>query len=143
MFSWVKKYIGTPFVSGGRDFSGCDCYGLVRLILEKEYCIELPEFVGDYTNALAIAQTKKLFIEKVPVLCGKKILIPEPASVCLVVGCGCLCHVGLYAGGDYIIHCKSGTGTICERLGSPRLKGRIEGWYRIDKSYCKHQSFHE
>ena len=56
MYKWVNNYIGIPFVSGGRDKTGCDCYGLVRLILQNEYNIELPLLSGDYTNALNIAE---------------------------------------------------------------------------------------
>lgn len=68
MYHWVKKYIGIPFVSGGRDKNGCDCYGLVRLILADEYGFDLPVLLGDYSNALNISETKRLFIENVPIL---------------------------------------------------------------------------
>ena len=54
MYEWCSKYVGIPFVSGGRDKSGCDCYGLVRLILHNEYNTELPLLIGDtkHSNSL-------------------------------------------------------------------------------------------
>lgn len=140
MYPWVNKYIGIPFVSGGRDNTGCDCYGLIRLILSQEYNIGLPEFVGDYTNALDVTQTKKLFCDMIPVLTGEKIDYPEEASVALIRSHGCLCHVALYAGEDYIIHCRRDIGAVCERLSSPRITGTVEGWYRIDPSYSTFKS---
>lgn len=43
---WAEKYVGLPFVDGGRDWKGCDCWGLVKLILQTECGIEVPSY-GD------------------------------------------------------------------------------------------------
>ena len=134
MYDWCGKYVGIPFVSGGRDTSGCDCYGLVRLILQEEYGMSLPVLNGDYTNALSVEETKLLFCENIPLLCGECIKEPEEKSVALMNMCGRLCHVGLYAGDGYIIHSRHKVGVVCERLSSPQLAGRVEGWYRVNQS---------
>lgn len=134
MYSWTQKYVGIPFVSGGRDYDGCDCYGLVRLILNDEYQIQLPALNSDYSDAMDCEQTKNLFKEYVPVICGTKIENPEEKAVCLVRTRGGLCtHVGIYAGDGFIIHTRNKTGAVCERLSSPFLTGRIEGWYHVNK----------
>ena len=134
MYSWTQKYVGIPFVSGGRDYDCCDCYGLVRLILNDEYQIQLPALNSDYSDALNCEQTKNLFKEYVPVICGTKIENPEEKAVCLVRTRGGLCtHVGIYAGDGFIIHTRNKTGAVCERLSSPFLTGRIEGWYHVNK----------
>lgn len=39
-----EKYINIKYKQGGRDKEGCDCYGLVKLIYEKERGIILPDF---------------------------------------------------------------------------------------------------
>ena len=140
MYDWVKKYVGIPFVSGGRDETGCDCYGLVRLILRNEYDFELPILIGGYTDALCIEETKKLFLENIPVLCGDKCEVPEEKTVALMRMKGRLCHVGLYAGDGYIIHSRHSLGAVCERLSSPQLAGCVEGWYRVDSGQCMSQS---
>ena len=41
----MDKFIGIPFVSQGRSFRGCDCYGLVKLYYKEVLNIELPETV--------------------------------------------------------------------------------------------------
>lgn len=140
MYDWVKKYVGIPFVSGGRDETGCDCYGLARLILTNEYGYDLPLLDGDYTNALNVAETKQLFMENVPLLCGERIDEPEEKTVALMRMCGRLCHIGLYAGDGYIIHSRHKVGVVCERMDSPALAGHVEGWYRVDSSYSMSQS---
>ena len=41
----INDFIGIPFVSKGRTFRGCDCYGLVKLYYKEVLNIELPETV--------------------------------------------------------------------------------------------------
>ncbi|QKF72792.1 hypothetical protein AFAEC_0601 [Aliarcobacter faecis] len=41
----IDKFIGIPFVSRGRSFKGCDCYGLVKLYYKEVLNIEIPETI--------------------------------------------------------------------------------------------------
>lgn len=41
----ISRFIGIPFVSQGRSFRGCDCYGLVKLYYKEVLNIEIPETV--------------------------------------------------------------------------------------------------
>ena len=41
---WWAKYVGIPFLDGGRDMAGLDCWGLVRLIYAQELDIDLPDY---------------------------------------------------------------------------------------------------
>lgn len=47
---WTDPYIGIPFVEGGRDFSGCDCGGLMLLVLRMEKGIIASDF-NAYSSA--------------------------------------------------------------------------------------------
>jgi len=131
MYTWVKKYIGIPFVSNGRTLAGCDCYGLIRLVLNNEYGIELPELSDNYTDALNVKETAKLFKENIPVLAGQKITAPAEKAVVVITEHGVTAHVGIVAGGGYILHTGIKTGSICQRETHPGLCGRIEGYYHV------------
>jgi cell wall-associated NlpC family hydrolase len=131
MYEWVKKYIGIPFVSNGRMTDGCDCYGLVRLVLRNEYGIDLPELSDNYADALNIKETARLFAEHRPVLAGEKIDAPEEKAVAVLTEHGATAHVGIVAGGGYILHTGIKTGSVCQRETHPGLRGRIEGYYRV------------
>jgi len=39
-----SKYTNIPYKYKGSDFNGCDCWGLVKLIMKEERNIILPEF---------------------------------------------------------------------------------------------------
>jgi cell wall-associated NlpC family hydrolase len=131
IYAWVKKYIGIPFVSNGRTLEGCDCYGLVRLVLRNEYGIELPSLSNDYTDALIISETARLFAEKRPVLASEKLPAPEEKAVVVITEHGRPAHIGIVAGNGYILHTGVKTGSVCQRVTHPGLHGRIEGYYRV------------
>lgn len=44
--NWVNDYMRIPFADGGRDKTGCDCWGLVRLILKEQAGIEISAYAG-------------------------------------------------------------------------------------------------
>ena len=131
MYEWVKKYIGIPFVSNGRTEKGCDCYGLVRLVLRNEYGITLPELSDDYSNACSIQETAELFEKHLPVIAARKIQEPEEGAIVIITEQGRLCHVGMFAGEGFILHTGAKTDCVCQRASHPGLRGRIEGYYNV------------
>lgn len=139
MYAWTKNYVGIPFVSGGRDRCGADCYGLIRLVFADVYGISLPE-LSVYSNALDRKLTAPLFHEFLPLICADKVPGPEEKAVALMCFGGMPTHVGIYAGDDYILHCRNITGAVCERISSPALQCRIEGWYRVNESLYSEKS---
>jgi len=131
IYEWVKKYIGIPFVSNGRTIKGCDCYGLVRLVLHNEYGLELPELSDDYSNALNVKETARLFADNIPVLAAEKINKPEEKAVVIITEHGVPAHIGIVAGGGYLLHTGIKTGSVCQRESHPALRSRIEGYYHV------------
>jgi len=131
IYKWVSKYIGIPFVSNGRTMEGCDCYGLIRLVLHNEYGIYLPELSDNYKDALNLEETAQLFAEHRPVILADKLIQPQKKAITVITEHGIPAHVGIVAGAGYILHTGIKTGSVCQRETHPGLRGRIEGYYHV------------
>jgi cell wall-associated NlpC family hydrolase len=118
-------------VSGGRDREGADCYGLVRLVRVEQFGDTLPLLSGDYTDADNFAETEALMRERRPLLAGVPVACPEAGDVCVLRFHGLPVHLGVCAGGGWMLHTLKGTGSVLQRISDPHLAGRIEGWYRV------------
>ena len=129
---WAKAYIGIPFVSGGRDHGGADCYGLVRLVREERFGDRLPLLSGDYAAADNFAETEALMRAQRPLLAGRPVETPETGDLCVLRFHGLPVHLGICAGGGRLLHTLKGTGSVLQRISDPHLAGRIEGWYRVN-----------
>ena len=129
---WAKDYVGIPFASGGRDRGGAYCYGLVRLVRTEQFGSRLPLLSGDYADAGNFAETEALLRSLRPLLAGTPVETPETGDVCVIRFHGLPAHLGISAGGGWLLHTLKGTGSVLQRISDPRLAGRIEGWYRVN-----------
>jgi cell wall-associated NlpC family hydrolase len=129
---WAKEYIGIPFVSGGRGKTGADCYGLARLVRMEQFGGNPPLLSGDYTDADNFAETEALMRAKRPLLAGRQVETPEIGDVCVLKFCGLPVHLGICAGGGWLLHTLKNVGSVLQRINDPSLAGRIEGWYHVD-----------
>ncbi|HVJ31673.1 MAG TPA: hypothetical protein VND94_01045 [Terriglobia bacterium] len=48
---WAAQYCGIPFTELGLDRTGCNCWGLARMIYRDRAGIDLPSYVGGYHGA--------------------------------------------------------------------------------------------
>ena len=126
----VEKYIRIPFRSHGRDFDGCDCYGLVRLFLKEELGKEIPDF-WDYASADDGAVISSLIKEHKPAIAGKEKEIPDVGDVALYKFRGYISHIGVYVGDGYILHVLRGCDSVCVPAEHGILKGRLVGFYEV------------
>ena len=127
----TSKYIFIPFENKGRTFKGCDCWGLVRLVYENEFNINLPHFSEVYSNASEGKKVAKALRDGKDIIKYKEKDKPEYGDVIIFNIAGSPCHVGVYVGRDRVLHIMKGMDSVIERLNSVKLKGRVEGYYEI------------
>lgn len=126
--SWILKYMGIPFKDHGRDFDGCDCWGLVRLIYQNELGILLPHYEEHYTQV-----TDKAGTVKVQELAREdkwtKTEGPVELGVVLLKVFGLPVHIGVVHNKDWFVHSSEGDLSRRVRFKDRIWKNRIEGFY--------------
>ncbi len=104
---WTNKYIGIPFREGGRDTSGCDCGGLVLLVLQREFAIQALDFTAYETADFCRHGFNKLAdgIESLMREEWAVVDTPQPFDLVRFFYGRFPCHVGLWAGyGNTFLH---------------------------------------
>lgn len=123
----LSKLIGIPFADGGRDLSGCDCWGLVRLVFAA-YDIEVQDYkIGCFDTAQINEQVDKARAEWVR--------IDRPQEPCLMVmrtnsDLPLFCnHLGVYVGDGRMIHTFQKRNSVIERINNGYWNRKVEGYY--------------
>ena len=61
---WANAYVGLPWADLGRDRTGCDCWGLARLVYAEQLGIALPSYSDAYPCAGEQAEVAALNDQK-------------------------------------------------------------------------------
>lgn len=127
----VGRYIGIPFKEHGRSLEGCDCYGLVRLVLQNEFQKSIPDF-WDYNTTIDHAKIASLIEENRPIIASIEKETPEEGDVLIYRFNGVPTHIGIYVGSGLVLHVMKGSNTCCVPYNKGILKGRLVGIYGIE-----------
>ena len=129
---WVVSYVGLPFKEGGRDRSGLDCYGLLRLVINEQFGGSVPEYEGiayqpgeDHDLLVTLMDERiRLWI---PVARGNE----RPGDGILLRVMGRPIHVGIVVTTDLMLHIEKNCDSILESCGTgSRWDRRVLGFYR-------------
>ncbi len=127
---WLGHYIGLPFKEHGRDRSGLDCWGLVRLVLDEQFGFHVPSYASDYTRTTDSAAISRLIDREAmdwrAIARGQECL----GDVIVLRMRGQPMHVGLIAGDGQMLHVERGVNSALERYTAARWSSRIEAIYR-------------
>lgn len=129
---WAGRYIGLPWVDGGRDFTGVDCEGLARLVLKHEAGDPgLPSYGlvsadGLFKVSRAIEQNKAL----PPWVNVTK---PRRFDWALLTGRGrvdsrprtLICHMGIMLSETLLLHIEKATHSVVVDIGHPLVGPRV------------------
>ena len=127
---WLAHYIGLPFKEHGRDRSGLDCWGLVRLVLAEQFGFHVPSYTLEYsrtTDAQAISELiSRESADWRHIEPGDENL----GDVIVLRMRGQPMHVGFVAGDGQMLHVERGINSALERYTTARWSSRIESVYR-------------
>lgn len=122
----INKYLGIPFLHGGRTLNGLDCWGLI-IAIYADLGFKLLDIEEEYTPDWQF-KNKNYFIEN---YCKewKRATLPELFDgVLFKSGKNIANHAGVVLSDNRFIHtCKAGT--IISRLDE--WKNKIEGFYHL------------
>lgn len=128
--SWVAPYIGIPYLEHGRTSAGCDCWGLVRLVLFERFGKVLPSMSSEYQE-VDPAVTSRLVSRTAALVEAAPVSDPKPGDIAVMrVGLHRSAHVGVVVADGYVLHVDRGVNAHVDRLDSPRIVNRLEGFYR-------------
>lgn len=128
---WWNRYVGIPYAAGGCGPSGCDCWGLVRLVYKNEFGIDLPGVSLDVTPGQApdaamvspvLELTREAFWQRVDV--------PQAGDVIVLRVLGHESHVGLVTTPGYMLHVRDGKDAVLEPYDRRRWKQAVRGIWR-------------
>src|SRR5262245_42228055 len=113
----VARFVGVPWVSGGRDpRDGCDCWGLILAAARECFGIELPDYVG-YCDADDVHEVAALFENRaawVSIREGDE----RPGDVVVLKLAGTPAHAGLVVAMGLMLHSMKGRDACLERYRS-------------------------
>lgn len=121
-----SRYMAIPYKVRGRDFNGCDCWGLVRLFLLNEFGIEIgnhSEYCYKDTEEIKrVVEEEKKKWDRVDVS-----RLGDVAEIQILkrdFHVGVLCHPG------YILHICNERFSEMNKIDSPLLKRGIKAYWR-------------
>ena len=138
--AWAGDYVGIPFLDLGRDRAGCDCWGLVRLVLTERAGLDLPSLATSYgsernvASVSALVETTRIAGDWRRVEPGnERPLDAVELSTAVRTDAGWTfgpLHVGVVVGSGWMLHVERATDAVLVRYGDPSMTRRVLGFWR-------------
>lgn len=127
--SAIEKYLGIPYKSKGRDFSGCDCWGLVVLFYKNEFNVDLPSYDRWYVDVENLEVLDYTVTNNRATL-YEEVKEPKYGDIVLFRIKGYVVHCGIVLNNNMFLHNFYGTNSCIESITSFKWNKRIDGFYR-------------
>lgn len=138
MTRWAADYLAIPYVSGGRDEAGCDCWGLVRLVHMRQRGVLLPSYSEIETEDLrAVARAMLAGSDATAASPWRRVEDPATYDVVLMAGTArgatggrIPVHCGVMVDGQRVLHVEADCDAVIVGLDDPTVARRIMGVWR-------------
>lgn len=133
--SLIERLQEIPYVEGGRDLSGCDCWGLVILYYSHVYGFDMPKFEDIYYRSSVDYETtvESIEIEKNKLGIFEEQITPEQGDIVLINARGRPLHMGIVLDNTDMVHTDKRHGVVIESYKGAKWVNRIVGFYRLKK----------
>lgn len=128
---WASRYVGIPFVDGGRTIDGCDCWGLFRMVYAERLGIHLPSYGDTSANDLA-AVTEAMAAGVAASERWHEVAVPRELDGVLMRSYGARepGHVGIVIGAAQLLHVEYKTQSVIVPLDHYSVRARILSFWR-------------
>jgi len=131
MMEWWGRYVGLPFLDGGRDLSGLDCWGLVRMVYAERLGVALPEY-GEISAKDLVRVARAMEVGKNDG--WQTVSVPQALDVALMrsgQGGRLVVHVGVMVDNRRVLHVEQATAAVVVPVSHFSVAGRIMGYRRL------------
>lgn len=109
--------------------AGCDCWGLVRLALER-FGVLVPDYAEDYVTTTDREEIQALIDHESLGWAECRASEAQAGDVLLFRIQGQVCHAGIALAPPVFLHCQRGLGSVLERWDHPIWSKRLAGVMR-------------
>ena len=134
--SWVNKYIGIPFEDHGRTMKACDCWGLIKLIYEREFNIEIPDYRG-YEDTKDREFISHLMNDRINNEIWVRVYTEKAVDfgdIIIFTQGGQPVHAAMALTNRIMLHTVRGQNSVIESFATMKWKKRLEGFYRYNRA---------
>lgn len=133
MMHWTNRYVGIPFANVGSSQEGCNCWGLVRLVLANECLIsDLPAYAE--ISAEDVAATARQMAHDRTAAPWLAVAQPKPFDVALMYAMHgkvrIAGHVGIMSSQTHVLHVWRATAAVHMPISHHRVRHKLIGFYR-------------
>lgn len=127
---WLCSYIDIPFQEFGRTRSGCDCWGLVRLVYQEQLGINLPSYLGFYEDCRDEGHLAPLISEESKIWNSIPLGTEQMGDVIVLRMRGVPMHTAFIIEPGLMLHIHEGINAVIENYHRSHWKKRVMGIYR-------------
>jgi cell wall-associated NlpC family hydrolase len=123
-------FVGVPYLDRGRTMDGCDCWGLVRMVMAQLASVQLPSYDEAYVTAADRRAIDGLIAGELEpwsmITSGQE----QTLDAVLMREGRFARHIGLVVAPGRLLHVEEGRTSVIEPYRHGRLAARLLGFYR-------------